>query len=286
MRNLTIKRVKKYTASLMKMKVYIEDPVCAEMLINNVPCRKLGDLKNGEEKTFQIGEGEAKVFVIADKLSKNICNEFVQIPAGTEDVYLSGRNHLNPMAGNPFRFDGFVTEEVLQNRKKGTRKTVIVMCAAVVVGLIIGIISGFSSASNKPEKPEPFSAEGMNITLTDAFEQAEYDGYTACFESDRVAVFALKEEFSLLEGFSEYTLDDYAELVFSVNAMDSTVKKVDGLTCFEYTAVISDETVVYYAFLYKADDAFWMINFAVPEEDSAEYYDKIVEWAKSVDFGA
>ena len=74
MRNLTIKREKSFVSSLAKMKVYIEDPTSNEMRINDVPCRKIGDLKNGEEKTFQIGEEEAKVFVIADKSNKNLQN--------------------------------------------------------------------------------------------------------------------------------------------------------------------------------------------------------------------
>jgi hypothetical protein len=37
-------------------------------VINNIRCRKLGELKNNEEKTFEIDENQAKVFVIADKL--------------------------------------------------------------------------------------------------------------------------------------------------------------------------------------------------------------------------
>lgn len=140
MRNLTIKRTKSFVACLGKMKVYIEDPTSNELFINDVPCRKLGDLKNGEEKTFLIDENEAKVFVIADKLSRNYCNEFFRIPAGYGDVFLSGKNHYNPASGNPFRFDGVTDEEVLKNRKKGTQKGLIVMCVAVVIGFILGFI--------------------------------------------------------------------------------------------------------------------------------------------------
>ena len=79
MRNLTIKRQKSFVACLGKMKVYIEDPMANDLVIKGVYCRKLGDLKNGEEKTFQIGDNAAKVFVIADALSKDFCNEFILI---------------------------------------------------------------------------------------------------------------------------------------------------------------------------------------------------------------
>lgn len=140
MRNLTIKRTKTFVACLGKMKVYIEDPASNEIVINNVPCRKLGDLKNGEEKTFSIGENEAKVFVIADQLSKNYCNEFFKLPAGDTDVFLSGKNCFNPANGNAFRFDGVTDEEILQNRKKGTQKGLIVLCIAIVVGFVMGFL--------------------------------------------------------------------------------------------------------------------------------------------------
>ena len=78
-RNLTIKRRKKMVACLGTLKIYIEDPMRCDLIINNVACRKLGTLKNGEEKTFQIDKSAAKVFVIADALSKNYCNEYYQL---------------------------------------------------------------------------------------------------------------------------------------------------------------------------------------------------------------
>ena len=122
MRKLIIKRHKSFVACLMKTKVYIEDPVANEIAINDVPCRKLGDLKNGEEKAFLIGDEEARVFVIGDKLSKNYCNDFYQLEAGNEDIVLTGKHKYNPVNGNAFRFDNNNNPEVIANRKKGTKK--------------------------------------------------------------------------------------------------------------------------------------------------------------------
>ena len=138
MRNLTIQRRKTFVACAMKVKVYIEDATSNEIVIGGVACRKLGDVKNGETKTFQIDNNSARVFVIADKLSKNYCSEFYQLPEGSEDVFLSGKNYFNPLAGNPFRFDNNDNPEVLENRKKGKRVGTIVMIVAMVVGFIIG----------------------------------------------------------------------------------------------------------------------------------------------------
>lgn len=121
MRNLIIKRTKSSVGCLMKMKVYIEDPA-GELTINDTPCRKLGDLKNGEERTFPIGSEAVKVFVISDKLSKDYCNEYYQLPEGQEDISLSGKNKFNPASGNAFRFDNNESEGIATNRKKGTKK--------------------------------------------------------------------------------------------------------------------------------------------------------------------
>ena len=67
MRNLTIKREKTFVGSLGTLKIYIEDPNAGDTTINDTVCRKLGDLKNGEEKTFPVEDRAAKLFVIADQ---------------------------------------------------------------------------------------------------------------------------------------------------------------------------------------------------------------------------
>ena len=144
MRKLTIKRTKTFVACLAKMKVYIEDHVSSEITISDVPCRKLGDLKNGEEKTFEIGNEAARVFVIADGLSKDYCNDFYELPDGSEDIVLTGKNRFNMATGNAFRFDNNESQAALENRKRGTNKGSIVMIVAIVVGAIIGFIICFT----------------------------------------------------------------------------------------------------------------------------------------------
>ena len=49
MRKLTIKRQKSFVGCLAALKVCIEDHISPDMEINNLPCRMLGKLKNGEE---------------------------------------------------------------------------------------------------------------------------------------------------------------------------------------------------------------------------------------------
>ncbi len=287
MRNLTIKREKTFVACLAKVNVYIEDENNYDLIINNSPCRKLGTLKNGEEKTFEISEASARVYVIADKLSKGFCNEFAEIPYGEEDVILTGKNRFNPATGNAFRFDGEVSEEVLANRKNTFRRGIVVLTIALVIGLIIGAIVGSAIgtallANNSYSEPKDFSVSDMTVTLTDDFQTASYKGYDLVCQSKKVVVFALCEKFSLYPVMKNWTVDDYTNIVKN-NAGAKNTLYADGLTYFEYDAVNGTD-YHYYAFVYKTDDAFWFIQFATAKADAEAYKAQIMEWAKSVKF--
>lgn len=291
MRNLTIKRNKTFVASLAKMKVYIEDPTAAEITINQVPCRKLGELKNGEEKTFQIGEQSARVYVIADQLTKNYCNEYYQLPEGQEDISLSGKNKYNPVGGNPFRFDNNQSAGVTENRKRGLKVGAIVLVAAAVVGLAVGfgVGRGVFAALMKPQT-KVFTSEGMSITLTSAFRESEvsdHSAYTAIYESRDVAVFALQKKFADYPELEDCTLAEYAQLlVEDYEFLGAKVKTGDGLTWFYFTSTDSGNTTFcYYSYVYRAGDAFWWITFTVKSEEVAESMEQqIITWAKSVKF--
>lgn len=286
MRNLIIKRTKTFVGCLMKTKIYIEDYASSDIVINNIPCRKIGELKNGEEKNFQIGDDAAKVFVIEDQLTKEICNDFYQLPAGQEDVFLSGQNNFNLMNGNAFRFDNNDNPEVEQNRKKGTRKGLIILIVAGIVGFVSGFLFTSDFFDKTPE-PETFSYDGMYVTLTDAFDETDMENFTVTYTSDDVAMFALKEEFSLAEGFGDRTLEQYADLVIENNNLESAEVKTSGeQTCFEYEYLNpeTDETYCYFAYVYKTNDAFWLIQFATLKENVDDYAPQITEWANSVEF--
>ena len=287
MRNLTIKRNKTFVGCLGKFNVYIEDDQNYDLIINNSPCRKLGTLKNGEEKTFEISESSARVYVIADKLSKGYCNEFAEIPYGEEDVALTGRSRFNPATGNAFRFDGEVSEEVIANRKKGSRRGIVVLAIAIIIGVMIGgVIGGYIGdaifESNEYSVQKDFTASDMTVTLTEDFYTESYQGYELVCESKKVVLFALCEKFSLYPVMKDWTVDNYTNIV-KQNAGAKDTQYADGLTYFEYDAVNGTD-YHYYAFVYKTDDAFWFIQFATAKADAEAYEAKIMKWAKSVKF--
>lgn len=118
MRKLTITREKSPVGSLMKVKFYIQDPLSQEVEIKGCGCRKLGELKNAEVGSFEINQEELVLYsAIDDELVKSIKSmqskklditkavmDQITIPAGQEDVIVSGKNKFHPFRGNPFLF--------------------------------------------------------------------------------------------------------------------------------------------------------------------------------------
>ncbi len=289
MRNLTITRHKSFVGSLCKEKVFIDDPISFETEINRIPCKKLGVIKNGETKTFEIDSNEHRIYVIADNLSRNYCNDFINIPAGTEDVFLSGKNKYNPANGNAFRFDGQASEEMVKNRKKGLIIGIIVLIVAFVFGLLMGFLPDFlSSIAPYSGEPKTFTAEEMEITLTDSFEEVETEGFLASYFTDDIGVLVLKESVEDLEGLGIETLDDYGELALQANGLDSSIQlqELEGITYFEYEAYdeTSDEDFYYFVPIYKSADAYWILQFTSYIDDADYFADDFFLWAESVTF--
>lgn len=280
MRNLTITRQKTSVGCLAKMKVYVADSNYGDINIGGVQCRFIGTLKNGETASFPIDNEATRVYVIAGKSSRNTCNDFYEIPAGEEDVNLEGRNRYDPVVGNSFMFDNNYSVAAMENRRKNKKRAWVWLGVAIVVGFAIGIISAFIPSE------EYFYVDEMNIMLTDDFWVVEAEGYNACFLSDDVTVFVLKESLKGTE-YANYTVYDYGNLLIEVNEINSSVvTEENGVVHFDYTYNVVEENTVYYYFtsVYKSNDAYWMIQFAVEKEDFVEYKDDILSWAASVTF--
>lgn len=296
MRNVVITREKSSVACLAKMKVYIEDPISGDVSIKmrvrddatgqpvtkQVMCRQLGVLKNGEQATFPIGLGAAKIVVIADKMSRNYCNEYYQIPAGEEDVVLSGKNKYHPFLGNPFRFNGVADDMVLQNRKRNTKIGILVLCLSLVIGVAIGLASVFIEDAS----PKTFSDEGITMTLTGEFEQLDFEEYTVCYGSSDVAVFVIRDDFELMPGGSALSLNQYAHLVMNSTGVSSEVKTSGDLTYFGYEGSDdgSGEVFYYYTFAYKSSNAYWVVQYAMDKNQAEDYREQVFAWAESVKF--
>ena len=282
MRNLTISRRKSFVGSIMKDLVYVSDPLAQEITIDGVPCRKIGDIKNGETKTFSISEGQQQIFLIADKASKDYCNASLTIPEGQEDLTFSGV-HKFYLGSNPFRFDGVeLSQEQLTKQKKNNNKGLVIVIAASIFGVLVGsflpkLFSGKDSAA-----PKVFTKEDFQITLTDAFKSEAEPGLYASYGSKTAMVFVVREE---KERFGDITLEEYGDLVLQANnKAGSTMNRETGFLWFEYTDTPNDQEIYYLAACYKSADAYWVITYATPVSNRDKFQPMILEWASSVKF--
>ena len=98
-----------------------------------------------------------------------------------------------------------------------------------------------------------------------------------------------KEEYTLFENtdFSAQTSrEQYAALVWSANKLEGQVpvQEDEDLTWFEYSRTANGTDYTYRAYVYKCNEAFWLIQFAARSEAFPALGDTIHGYAASVYF--
>lgn len=293
MRRLWIERRKASAAAATAMNVYIEDPEEGDVIINDIPCRKLGVVKNGRKKRFTIEEDARKLFVV-HKVGKKE-HPFVQLSEGRDDVFVSGTARKKLFQGKSFWVEGM--EEVPAQKNPGATKRLgtVILVLAILLGIGGGIFAGWKisdrllnreSVTVSEAADKTFTAAGMEITLTDAFSEGSVPGYTACYSSDAVSVYVLREGFDSFEGFADMTVAGYGTMVLGNNGLLDTVelKEEGDRASFEHRYAAGDREYAYHCVLLKGPDAFWLVQIAVPGEAEESYAADVSRWAKSISF--
>ncbi len=281
MRTVYLTRDKSFVGCLGKLNVYVEDSNASEITIAGIPCRFVCKVKNGETVSFQIGDDAVKVVVIADKLSKDMCNDYYQIPAGAGDVEIGGKCSYNPGAGNPFRFHGVTDEEALANRKRSNKKGVITTVIAVIIGVALGLVMNFDTLF---EKPKEFVADDFEITLTTAFSDKYEDGIHYFVSGDcTVAVFMYNyNEYAQITDMTEQEFLNYLKN-YGKFAASSQIKEESGMKVVESKAESVDGNIrkIFFVFI-KGDETFYIFEFVCEPDDYSEYRAQFIEWAKTI----
>ena len=60
------------------------------------------------------------------------------------------------------------------------------------LSLLLAVVMLFGLTSCMKVNPKDFTCEGMTITLTDRFQEANYESYTVCYQSSDLTVIVLK----------------------------------------------------------------------------------------------
>ena len=297
MRNITVERRKSFVASLGTFRVFVEDSTATDMVIKGVPCRKVGELKNGDETTFELGDEATRIFVVNGEASKNYCVEMYPLPAGTGDVLLSGQCKLNPAAGNAFRFDDNDSEEAKAVRKNGTKKGALVTVVSIIVGILVGVVFGVARASlskgidscTSTKSERNYTAQEMDITLSRSFKKESQLGFAARFDSTDAVVYVERVDKEEVGEYSDMTADEFAQLVVDMGGFGygHTLKYEGDLPYIEFSEkdTNSGEMVKGFISFYKSENAFWDVQFYSLEKDFSKMRSSFVKWAKSVSFG-
>ncbi len=160
--------------------------------------------------------------------------------------------------------------------KKSKYFSILVTVAAVAV-----ILAAIFSFLNPYSIKKDFSKDGITITLTKNFHEEVLDPFHAVYSSKDVAVFCVKEEFSLLDD-CDLTVTEYAEFVIEYSEVDAVVKEKDDLVTFSYIEDAEGEDYYYFASFYKGSDAYWTVQFACKSSEQKALEPTIVEYAQSV----
>ena len=168
--------------------------------------------------------------------------------------------------------------------KKGLGRGLKVFFAALLIGLVIGfgITSLVLGLSNSREKE--YIVSDMSITLTGGFTQQSAKGALTAFGSRKVGVFVSRDDLSI----TTMNMDtvQYAALVIAANGFtDSKIEDDGGITYF-IAKQTNDKgiSLLHYTYVYKSEDAFWLVQFAVREGQAASQLENISKWAHSVKF--
>ena len=165
--------------------------------------------------------------------------------------------------------------------KKPRFKLIPLLIIPIVAALVFVAVYSFSNLPVYNSDDKVFSQSGLTITLTDKFYERDMVPFTAVFGSSDLIIFALKEEFVLFEN-QNLSLKEYAEFVIAANQTDTTVKVVEGLTSFTFEDHVNGKDYVYFATVYKGDDAYWLLQFACETTKYESLRPAIIQYAKSV----
>ncbi|MBQ2945103.1 MAG: hypothetical protein IJD95_00880 [Clostridia bacterium] len=286
MRSLTVKRNKKWLGCGQPVGIYIEDTTSNDIntiTVDGKSCRFLGFIVSGGSLTVSIPDGEQKIYAVTPRsMQKSNISEAYVIPAGTEDVMLSGSVYFlsSFFKAVTFVFDGSISNEEKKKIKKKESLSFLSFWALGTVVLTAITLTVLFFSNYEPDKT--FTNDGVSITLTTKFIEQSYDGFNFVYGTEDVVILGSKESFADYPELADYTNEEYGLSVLNANEFDPTVmlKPFGESYSFSYQA----EGYYYFCVIYKSSDAFWLVQYATDVELAGDYADDFEKWANSVTF--
>lgn len=283
MRLLTISRAKSFTLSGRFYAAIGDDN--GDIKINGVPCRIVGRLKNGGELSFEIPDGEVCVYVFETKHSREYTYDMYRVPAGEDDVTLTGSSYFNAATSSSFRFDNNETDEAVGNREKAAAKAVGALARNRLIGLMIGaaviLLFVFILWLILGDKPKTFRIKDASITLTDKFtlDEESADDYYSCISGKYAVCEIFKADPEMIG-----SADEAEEKLISQYGLKS-VNRVnkDGLryfTCSDDKSGGADQTYFDMIFIFEKNGVY-IVWFMTPESNAENLAPDFIKFAKT-----
>ena len=171
--------------------------------------------------------------------------------------------------------------------KKKSLKGLWTILGTVLLGIVLGVGIGILVAGNTPVAETVYEVEDLHITLPEDFQAFENERFTGILLNQDVGISFLKEPFQQVAGSESLSLEEYGHLVIGENGIIGTMLCTEyGLTYFEFLRETQEtgDSVAYFAAVYKSNDAFWLLQFSVAEEDYESLRPDMERWARSVTF--
>lgn len=162
----------------------------------------------------------------------------------------------------------------------------------IIAMLVISILVCFLTSCGVTEEESAtttYSKNGMSITMDNGFIENEVVSLTYYLQNQNNILTALKESFTDLHAINitaDSTLENYAQAILDTNYIDAiiTLSESNKYTWFSYNKSLSGKDYYYLATCHKANDSFWLIQFACETKNTEIYNEKFHTWADSVVF--
>ena len=126
-----------------------------------------------------------------------------------------------------------------------------------------------------------FEKGDIKLLLTEKFEEkTPREGFYALYDSYFAGVNVMRESFSLADGVSSLSLEQYTKNVIENNKFEGvTAQNKDDLWYFIY----ENDEIRGYVFTYKGSDAFWFVEYVCMHDDTESLEDLFFLWANAVE---
>ncbi len=176
------------------------------------------------------------------------------------------------------------------------------LCLTMLLSFVscFGSKEGDETTTPDPVVPEPTPVpitgpdfvynDELTLSLTDAFKQVKKDGYAACYVTEGITVYVIREELSTLSPEqANMSSVEYAEQVRYNNSFNnpgnvSTANRLVSIECTYAPEKGADPTHKALFTMFKSSKAFWTIQFSCAYDDYRENSRSFIKWAQAIRF--